>query len=186
MTPKEQALLQACLDCTNHYVEFGSGGSTVLAFRTVAGTITSVDSSSKWLDSVATHCQQAPNTNKLNLIHVDIGPLKELGYPADETRRDHWPDYHTGVWDKIKNTAADTYLIDGRFRVACFIQTLLHASSDAIVLVHDFRNRNIYSVMNDFGREIIYSENLSVFVKRPNFNPGRAHDVLRKFEFNAS
>ncbi len=183
MTTAEQDLLSRFLIPSRTYIEFGSGGSTVLACNTVSETVISVDSSKEWQDKVLS-ARPLDTTHKLQLVYVDIGPLKELGYPADDSRRDYWSDYHTKVWDHFKDQQADTYLIDGRFRIACFIQSMIHARTDSVVLVHDFRNRPHYTPMRDFGREIAFRENLSVFVRRPDFDVKRALDAVKLYSNN--
>src|SRR6516225_2326515 len=63
--------------CSANYVEFGSGGSTVLACHTVADTVTSIDSSQEWQARVAEECRHSEARVSPTLIHVDIGPTKE-------------------------------------------------------------------------------------------------------------
>ncbi len=62
--------------------------------------------------------------------------------PIGNATRDKWPSY---IEDGIKGQDPfDMYFVDGRFRVACAVQALLHGMSggrsreDFVVLIHDF------------------------------------------------
>ena len=41
----------------------------------------------------------------------------------------------------------DAVLIDGRFRVACLLQAIIHCKPDCILLFHDFPDRPYYQVV---------------------------------------
>jgi len=181
MTVGEKSLFENFLRCSRRYVEFGTGGSTFLAASLVSESVTSVDSSQEWLERVRTECLAHKLPVVPTLIHVNIGETKELGYPKDETRKDHWSDYHTTVWSNPAASGADLYLIDGRFRVACFLQTLLHARPDALISIHDFANRNHYHIVNEVAQEIARHENFSVFIRKPHYDPRRAVAVLNQY-----
>lgn len=181
MTPSEVSLFRSLLVCSSHYAEFGSGGSTVLAASLVQASVTTVDSSKEWLDRVreacvAQQCRVAPT-----LVHADIGVVKELGYPADDTRMGDWHAYHGALRDRDGGVLADLVLVDGRFRVACFVQTLLWGNPDSVIAVHDF-TRPQYQVVHELAREVARAESLSVFVRRPGLDRKRALDVLKAHE----
>jgi hypothetical protein len=180
MTLPEQALLTALLRRSRSVVEFGSGGSTFAAAKNVSDWVVSVDSSEEWLGRVRDACLE--NNTKIvpELISVDIGPLAEWGYPSDLATVDRWPSYHSSVWCDPKTLAADLYFIDGRFRVACFMQALLNGPDDALYAVHDFDSRPHYHVMRDVAREVAIVDDLSIFVKGRGFR----RDLAAKFLFD--
>jgi hypothetical protein len=82
MTDKEMALFEAVTNCASNYLEFGSGGSTVLATTTVSSRVISINSSQQWLDSVRANATSAPG-DRLILHYVDIGPTGDWGAPTD-------------------------------------------------------------------------------------------------------
>jgi hypothetical protein len=96
MSAEEAALFLSFVRNSRSYVEFGTGGSTVVASSHVQSSILSVDSSREWLDQVRTAC--ASSQTKPELIFVDIGPTGEWGYPTDASMKSHWPDYHSAIW----------------------------------------------------------------------------------------
>lgn len=179
MKPSEVSYLAAFLGRTGSYVEFGAGGSTVLACQLVSGRVIAVDSSREWLDKVARACAELADRPQPLLVHVDIGPTGAWGAPIDEGGRDRWPRYSSAVWECPGATLADLYLIDGRFRVACALEALLRCRSDAILLVHDYAPRPQYRIIEEFARPVIACETLAAFVRRDAFDRRGARRALQ-------
>ena len=146
MTPEEIRCYRSHLERAERVVEYGAGGSTMMAVRAGVHTYT-VESDSAWIARLRSRpiVVQAEGTGRLTLTRVDIGPVKGLGKPADDSKRENWPLYAAAPWD-AKQTP-DLVLIDGRFRVACILQAVLHAPRDCIVFAHDFWNRPRYHVV---------------------------------------
>ena len=178
MSEAEMVLLSSFLRCSNCYLEFGSGGSTVLAADLVGHSVVSVDSSANWLQKVHDTCATMCTSIRPDLLLADIGKTVEWGYPKNSRRREWWPIYHTDVWSLIAATDVDTCLIDGRFRVACCMQALLRTQPGTVVLIHDFANRTEYHVVHEFAREIARVELLSAFHRRLDFDAETATACL--------
>ena len=178
MSDAEKALLWQFLSCSDDYVEFGAGGSTVLASTAVKRSIVSVDSSLEWLERVRAACLERGGGLMPKLVNVDLGKLGEWGWPLDETKKHLWPSYHTAVWSLPESAAADLYLVDGRFRVACFVQAARRARPDAVIGIHDFSGRAQYHVVHEIAREIARTGSLSFFVRRPDYDDKRAAEIL--------
>ena len=184
MRPEELVLLRELVSCSRRYVEFGAGGSTCLAAQTVAESVVSVDSSRDWLEKVAAVAIAGSYKIQPALLHADIGALTDWGYPRDLTQRARWPQYHEIVWTSALAANADTYLVDGRFRVACFMQVMLRCQADAIVIVHDFSDRPHYGKIHSVAREIARSANLSAFVRRPGMCQSSARETLEEYRYD--
>ncbi len=180
MTEHEQLMLAGLLRCSHRYLEFGSGGSTVLASRLVRDSVIAVDSSRDWLDNVAAACP-AERSARLDLHHVDIGPLGNWGVPTDEATRPRWPDYHLGVWANPAAERADLVLVDGLFRVACFIQAALRCAPGTTLLIHDYPERAHYHPVEEIARPIMALDTLVAFQRRPGFDPRRATAILEQY-----
>ena len=167
MTNKEAALFEAFLRGSTNYLEFGAGGSTHLAARFVKNRIISVDSSEVWLDSVRRAVLDIATDNQpeIALKWVDIGETGEWGYPTNETKKANWHLYSTAVWQTPGADKSDIFLIDGRFRVACFAEALIRAAVGSIVIIHDFESRENYHVVLNLARRIAVADQLSIFVK---------------------
>jgi hypothetical protein len=178
MSKPEIALLGAFLRHSRRYVEFGVGGTTILAAECVDDWILSVDSSKDWIERVDRACADK-KTSPL-ILYADIGPVGDWGVPTDPSTRGRWSDYHSEIWKLPKSSCADLYLVDGRFRVACFAQTVLRCSPDAIIGIHDFASRNHYHVVRDIAHEIASAEDISFFLPAPR-SRGRALEILDKY-----
>lgn len=143
MTAAEVTQFELQLAGLGSLLEFGCGGSTLVAARQVR-RIVSVDSDPAWLGRV--QAEVAREVVEFTPFHADIGPVGEWGYPTDEDRIRDWPRYHTQIWRGL-NGSPDAVLIDGRFRVACLLQSIIHCKPDCIFLFHDFRDRPHYHVV---------------------------------------
>jgi hypothetical protein len=182
MTAKEQTLFLSFLRCSKRYLEFGTGGSTVWAAKHVSQSVISVDSSQEWQRKVAQSCAMNGAAMVPSLVHVDCGPVGDRGYPLDETFKARWPEYFSAVWERPEAAMSDLVLVDGRFRVASFISALLHCSSAASVMFHDF-DREPYQVVRQFAEQIAGTESLAVFRRSSDFDLDRAMAVLEQFRF---
>jgi hypothetical protein len=146
------------LETSRSYLEYGSGGSTILANRLV-DTLVSVDSDAHFLADVRRKLAQDGHRTMAKLIHVNIGLTQEWGKPVftRPTRRRvrRWEDYPTAPWRYFRSIAQqpDLILVDGRFRVACVLESLLSLSplSDTQILLDDYASRPHYRVVEQFA-----------------------------------
>ncbi|MDB2407712.1 hypothetical protein N9W17_04205 [Jannaschia sp.] len=161
MTESEGILFSNFLYKKSFLLEFGSGGSTVLAAAMRIPKIVSVDSSKEWLDSLsaAEELQEKDFTAK----HVDIGPLANWGNPADTSNAYNWPTYYTDIWAELGDARPDIVLVDGRFRVACVLQTLLMCPPETIIVIHDFWKRDCYHVILKHLKTVARCDQLGIF-----------------------
>jgi hypothetical protein len=179
MSAAELNLFKSFLACSRRYMEFGTGGSTCLAAAMGKETIISIDSSDEWLAKVHAECSLMPNLPPPRLINVDIGPTGEWGVPIDPSTRERWPSYYQAVWTAEPESAeCDLFLIDGRFRVACFMSVVLRCGPTAIILIHDFFSRPHYHVVKEVCGEIARAEELSAFQVPANIDKERARTIL--------
>ena len=119
-------------------VEYGAGGTTLLAVKSRVKRIISIEADPKWLSRLRRNwrIRLAEIPGRLELRYVNIGPVaKQWSIPEDESGRHLWPAYALAPWRPA--TSADLVLVDGRFRVACIAQTVLN-SPCATIVVHDF------------------------------------------------
>jgi hypothetical protein len=182
MLPSERQLLEAFVACSSHYVEFGSGGSTCLAATLVKYSVDSIDSSQLWLERVKAGCLGAAVVPRLHF--VDIGPIGDWGRPTDESARERWPNYSSGVWAEINAAKTDLCLVDGRFRVACFLEALLRCGPSTRVAIHDFQCRPQYHVIRDFAEEIASADNLSVFLRKRSVSDSVLRSAIATWQYD--
>jgi hypothetical protein len=67
-----------------------------------------------------------------------------------------------GVWKTTGVPEADFVLVDGRFRVACVLSTLVWGTAKPIVAIHDFRDRERYQTILDFFEVEASADTLAV------------------------
>lgn len=138
------------------YLEFGSGGSTLLAARLGKPTL-SVECDRFFAASVRAAIEpMAP----VQILDVSIGLTGAWGFPVitwgTPGRRRRWKRYSEAPFKKISNRGIfpDLVLVDGRFRRACALQTVSHAAAVkapvAIMIDDYFDGRDHYHSVEKF------------------------------------
>ncbi|WP_322042787.1 hypothetical protein [Paraburkholderia sp. J67] len=133
------------------YLEFGTGGTTVTARRLGVAEVVGVESDELWLKTLELKLGQTP-ADGLHLLHVDIGPTGEWGYPLSEASWRRYRDYPLAPWEYCarRSLSPDLVLIDGRFRRACFLASCLLAKPGTRILFDDYLDRPHYHDVEDF------------------------------------
>lgn len=125
-------------------LEYGSGGSTVLAGERPEGVIFSVESDAAWLADLRAWLVAHLPRSRVVLHHADIGPTRAWGFPKGRKAIDLWPAYAFSVWERPDFQAPDLVLVDGRFRLACMLTTLFSITRPTVLLVDDYADRPAY------------------------------------------
>jgi hypothetical protein len=148
------------------YLEYGSGGSTVLAADLRVPRIISVDTSAEWFDKVKSSIDVGYG-GKLETLYVDIGPTKKWGYPTSNTHVKRWPQYFVAPWKHVREAdlSPDLVLIDGRFRVSCFLASLAYAPIGTTLLFDDYVNRAHYHAVERLLKPINHYDRMAEFIK---------------------
>jgi hypothetical protein len=173
MKEEEIGVLSKYLKSSKHYLEFGLGGSTILALKHSKARVYAVDSDSVWVKRIMQFwLVRFYSLYRLKIYHVNIGQTKEWGFPLSEEKSATFPDYSSGVFKKLKSRKIDLVLIDGRFRVACALQTILNCSKNQefTILIHDFYTRPQYHTLLKYITEIEKTADLGVFVIKRDIN----------------
>jgi hypothetical protein len=140
------------------YAEYGVGQSTDWVYRNTSAMILAVDSSKQWIHNVV-----ADKTGtRIDAQWVDLGALGEWGRPLTYKQRDNFVHYMKSPW--VRSVTPDVVLIDGRFRVCCFLTSILQATPDTIIVFDDYINRPHYHIVEELlapfewcGRQAIFS-----------------------------
>jgi predicted RNA methylase len=146
----ETAALSAAYAAAGVILEYGTGGSTLLAAEMPGKTVFAVESDRRWLammrDVIAGHACASP----VHLHLADIGATRRWGHPRKEVRWRQFADYPLGVWDRDDFRHPDVVLIDGRFRVGCFLATILRIKRRVTVLFDDYVRRPSYRAVEEW------------------------------------
>ncbi|MFI3120755.1 MAG: glycosyltransferase family 2 protein [Methylococcaceae bacterium] len=162
-------LLEAQLKKTAVFLEYGAGGSTVFAAELGVKNIHSVESDKAFLDAVQMKVSSCYPATKVHGHFVNIGKTKEWGHPVNANQAQRWPLYCTAPWRTLmeKDQLPDLILIDGRFRVACFLASVLLAKTGTVILFDDYKDRPHYHVVEKHLRPSKTVGRMAEFIVEP-------------------
>ena len=124
------------------YGEYGVGESTSWVLNHTACKVIAVDTSLSWVKAVQNI------DNRLNIHYANLGEVGAWGRPKSYTRRNFFPDYTDFIWNQADKP--DVVLIDGRFRVCCFLTSLKFAEEGTRIIFDDYINRPHYHVVEQY------------------------------------
>ena len=185
MPAEHIAALEERLRGSQTYLEFGSGGSTVLAARLNVPNIVSVDSSTDWIGRVKEEIGSLATSSRVHLLHANIGETKDYGHPKDNSMLQNWPSYSTGAWAMVRAAGLqpDTVLVDGRFRVACFLASLIYLQPGAVILWDDYRGRDSYYVVESIVKPTRFHGYMAEFSRVDQLDNRVLLEMLIKYLF---
>lgn len=185
MSENELEVLHSQFEKAQHYLEFGSGDSTLHAANTPSiKTIESVESSHQYIDEnlrPKPEIQQALESGRLRFHIIDLGETKEWGYPKDDSKKHLWPNYSLSPF--VDGSQHDLVLIDGRFRVACALSCLLNTPENCTIMIHDFWNRKKLYILLQFFDTIHQVDKLAVFKKKANLDRKKIQGLLKGYQY---
>lgn len=148
--PAEAAEVRAAYEGARAILEYGSGGSTVMAAEMPGRRVTAVESDRAWALGMRAWFRENPPAegSEVEILWSDIGPTKEWGHPADETGWKRWARYPLKVWER--GVDPDVVLVDGRFRVGCALAALFRARRPFRLLFDDYAPRQHYHVAAEY------------------------------------
>lgn len=172
---------------TSVYLEYGSGGSTLLAAKNVT-TMVSVECDKVFLKCVKRMLPAGIDDHRTRLIHVDIGFTGAWGYPVfthpTEAKRQRWKEYAKAPWAIFRElrTEPNLILVDGRFRVACALESVLQLGRDSecLILIDDYTDRPYYKIVEEFAELTEMRGRMAVFRKRQAINEEHCRRVLEQ------
>lgn len=172
MSSAEIKKFEEYLSKATNYLEYGSGGSTVFAskFENIK-KIKSIESDSSWALKIQKQARTEMN-------YINLGRTGQCGTPIDLSIKHLWPTY-----SKHYSSEFDLVLIDGRFRVACFLDIILKGTST--ILFHDFSIRPEYHIVLEFSTIIDSVDTLVVLKINDNIDKQKVQELYEKYSFNS-
>jgi hypothetical protein len=154
------------------YLEYGSGGSTLMAARFVARLV-SVEPDAIFAKAVRA---ALPETRaNIAILTPDIGLTRDWGFPVFDrptpARIAKWKRLPQAPWKVLSTDVPDLILIDGRMRVACALESLLRVNPATKILIDDYVDvgRN-YKPVEQFADLIAMHGRMAEFRKREAFD----------------
>jgi hypothetical protein len=159
-------------ECYRHHLagaqavlEYGVGGSTVLAAKRKPKSLYCVETDAAWLAQVRRNPAVAEMvaSGAARLVHVNLGSTGRWGKPS-KTSFLRWPQYARWPWRD--GYSPELVMVDGRFRVSCMVQALLHGGDGTKIAVHDFWPREHFHAVLRFVEVVDRAGTLAVLRKK--------------------
>ena len=164
---EESEFIKQAYGEANRILEYGSGGSTRLAAR-LGKPCLSIESDAAWARLLNERlAADAGGTSTATVLHVDIGPTKEWGFPRNQANWKKFWRYPMAPWPTDEGKEPDLVLIDGRMRRACFAATMIGTRRKTRILFDDFGNRPHYHDVLAFAEPAHMVGRLAVFEIAP-------------------
>ena len=138
------------------FLEYGSGGSTLFANK-LGKEIYSVESDYYFYKKINNLLKR--KNNNTQILFSNIGITGSYGIPIFKHpykfRLQRWKNYVQKPWLNLKNNKLpDLVFIDGRFRVACFLYSIIKLKSHpkSKIIIDDFVSRPEYHVVKQYAK----------------------------------
>ena len=177
----DDSLFKEIIRETNLYGEYGCGLSTDWVLRNSKIMVHSVDTSLEWIQ--ITKNKNNKYLQRLNIKLVDLGEVGDWGRPINYNNSDIFYNYTDWIW-KLPQTP-DTVLIDGRFRVCCFLTSLKNAKQGTKIIFDDYCNRPYYHIVENYiQREDTYGRQcLFIVPSQKDINFSELDKDIKNFRF---
>jgi hypothetical protein len=157
----DDVLFKNILSDAKVYGEYGCGASTDWVLANTQAYVMATDTSKQWLDFVANKLTPQQR-ERFSYNHADLGELKSWGRPIGYEKRKNFSVYTDWLWHQDRKP--DTVLVDGRFRVCCFLTILKFADVGTKIIFDDYTDRPQYHLIeeylkreDEFGRQAIFT-----------------------------
>ena len=180
---------------TNYYssgkkvvLEFGTGGSTILALESHPDSVVyACETDFEWLAKLMFHVSEKRLQGRLFPIHLNIGPTGKWGAPMFDdtvfTGRRMLSLLNTAIapWNTMEayGINPDFVFIDGRWRKACFLSSLLFCKSSMLILWDDYADRPQYQIFDEIIKPVEMIGRSALYEITPkNYD---AAEIIKKF-----
>lgn len=155
---------------TTRYAEWGSGLSTVyVAMQEKIEKTVSVETDSEWAKLVSSTVKGL--SSRVTVEHVDLGPVGKWGRPEGYSKIDNVWSYSAKPFQGKFNP--DLILVDGRFRVHCFLEAIVKGKKGTRIIFDDYAVRPSYHEVENFikprvtnGRQALFEVNTKFYESR--------------------
>jgi len=147
----EVEFIQAKLYRAKNYLEYGSGASTMMASKFKGLKTISIETDPDYIlylrDELPSNYLER---TKSEIIHIDIGPVGEWGWPIEPQSSQKFNSYNFAVWRYLREIQfkPDLILLDGRFRVSTLVSSIIN-SPNTLILFDDYFDRAHYKIVEN-------------------------------------
>ena len=154
-------------------LEYGTGGSTIMASEMPNKKVFSVESDKNWCAKIQAYLDASSPASPVVLYHANIGKTEKWGSPVEGCAWRRFHRYPNSVWDLPEFEAPDLVLVDGRFRAACLITTWLRTEKPVTVLFDDYVDRKQYAKVERWIKPVECCDRMARFELEPTEFPRR-------------
>lgn len=162
---------------SRRYLEWGVGRSTFFMAANRQATVKAVECDKEWAEGIRSQLDQG----SVDCLYVDLGETGRWGRPTTFDKHSNFRDYLELPFSDGYNP--DLILIDGRFRVACFLTALKLASPGTIIVFDDYVGRSHYHFVERFLRPEKSNGRQGIFVRPEVVDLHELDLFISKFEF---
>ena len=163
----DKELFLDALKKATRYLEYGGGGSTIMAARQGIETVC-IESDQRFAREIRKRIDSVPH--RVSVHYADIGPTGRWGRPipilAMPRFRRRYPHYVYAPDRFAGNGFFDLVLIDGRFRVACALYAIrraVQAEVSCLICFDDYLLREKYQVLAQYCEPEVIGANMALF-----------------------
>ena len=159
----DDSLFKKALEGVNLYGEYGVGNSTNWVLNNTNANVLAVDTCKFWVDKII--ADNKLNNDRLAIKYVDLGETEAWGRPINFARHHLFDEYTDWIWKQPEKPTC--ILVDGRFRVCCFLSTLKYAEENTLIIFDDYTDRPHYHLIEKYVDKIEVCGRQCLFIVPP-------------------
>jgi protein O-GlcNAc transferase len=130
-----------------------------------------------WRQFLSRRCR-----NEIEANHILRGYRADTGLGSARRCWESYPNYALGIWQEPFFCQPDVVLVDGRFRVACFIACALMTRSRLTILFDDYKDRKYYHLVERMVAPSEFVDRMAIFRIEPaQIDPSQLTWIVKSF-----
>ena len=143
---------------SKNYAEYGAGFSTIFAGKYAKCRVRTAESDPNWAAMVS------KKTPRRVLVHqIDFGPVGPWGRPLSDEFSENFVHYFSAPFRG--GFSPDFVYVDGRFRVACFLTSVLLSEPGTRIVIDDYVERAGYHCVEEVLSPAKVNNRQALFVR---------------------
>ncbi|MBK0326585.1 hypothetical protein I5535_04690 [Rhodobacteraceae bacterium F11138] len=152
MPPDAAELVTRVYERAQAILEYGAGGSTVLAANMAGKHVTTVESDRAWVRRMRRWFQSNPpgDGTTVDVVWANIGDTTDWGHPVNDDSWRRFSNYPLRIWQRDGFRHPDAVLVDGRFRIGCALATVFSITRPVTLLFDDYTRHASYRQVEEY------------------------------------